>query len=354
MVEHPDILFTELSNLGLLTLNRPKALNALTHDMCVAIYEQLEAWERDPDIKAVMVQGAGEKSFCAGGDIRAIYEARHDPKLMIKRFFWDEYRLNQQIFHYPQPYIALLDGITMGGGVGISILGSHRIATERFVFAMPETSIGFFPDVGGSYFLPRCPGQTGIYLGLTGERIKAADAIYLGLVNHYVPSENMPGLIDAIATSNLGADAPKTITAMIDAARGHPGDPPLADHRNDIDYCFKFNTVEEILEALHHRKNEWCKKIADLLLTKSPTSLKVTLKQLRLGKNLSLDQCLQMEYRMVMRFLKGHDLFEGVRAVIIDKDQQPKWNPSELNQITEAAVDAYFASLNDTPELKFD
>lgn len=353
MAEHPEILFTELSNLGLLTLNRPKALNALTHEMCVAIYEQLQEWERDPDIKTVMVQGAGEKAFCAGGDIRAIYEARHDRNLLIKRFFWDEYRLDHQIFHYPQPYIALLDGITMGGGVGISILGSHRIATERFMFAMPETSIGFFPDVGGSYFLPRCPGQTGIYLGLTGERINAANAIYLGLVNHYVSSDKLPELIDAVATSNLGTDAPTMITQLIESACSYPGDAPLADHRNDIDFCFKFDTIEEILNALQQRDNEWCSKTAALLLTKSPTSLKVTLKQLRLGKNLNLDQCLQMEYRMVIQFLKGHDLYEGIRAVIIEKDQKPKWQPSELSKITEDDVDSYFAPLKDTPELAF-
>lgn len=354
MSEHQDIIFTELSNLGLVTLNRPKALNALTHDMVITLYEQLIAWEREPDIKAVMVQGAGEKAFCAGGDIRNIYDAQHDPDLLIKGFFWDEYRLNHRIFYYQQPYIALLDGITMGGGVGISVHGSHRIATERFVFAMPETSIGFFPDVGGSYFLPRCPGEMGTYLGLTGERIKTADAIYLGLVNHFVPSDKMPDLIDAIATSNLGNVAPEIISQMIETASVPGGDPPLAAHRNDIDYCFQFDSVEEILIALRQRKNEWCEKTAELLLTKSPTSLKVTLQQLRNGRNLNLDQCLQMEYRMVMRFLQNHDLYEGIRAIIVEKDQKPKWEPNQLRDVTKEMVAAYFAPLENMAELNFD
>lgn len=353
MNDQPDILFTELSNIGLVTLNRPKALNALTHDMVIELYEQLGEWQTDPEIKAIMIQGAGDKAFCAGGDIRKIYEAKNDKELSIKQFFWDEYRLNHRIFHYPKPYISLLDGITMGGGVGVSIHGAYRIATERFVFAMPETSIGFFPDVGGSYFLPRCPGETGIYLGLTGDRIKTGDAIYLELVNYFVSVERLPDLIDSLATNYMGEDSTEKIVELIKAAKTADGHPPLAEYRNDIDYCFKFDTVEEIFKALEHRKNPWCEATLQTLKTKSPTSLKVTLKQLRNGKKLSFDECLKMEYRMDMRFLRGHDLYEGIRAVLIDKDQKPQWKPSDLSQITDAEVDAYFAPLTDTPELSF-
>lgn len=352
-MKETSVLFTELGNLGLITLNRPQALNALTHEMILALSEQLTVWEKDPDVKAVLIQGAGEKAFCAGGDIRQVYEARHDSKLPMKQFFWDEYRLNAQIFHYPKPYIALLDGITMGGGVGVSIHGKYRIATERFVFAMPETGIGFFPDVGGSYFLPRCPGQTGIYLGLTGAKISIADASYLNLVNHFVPMDKMPEVIDEIAMSNLGDLSQKHIDEIIDSVNIYSGDPTLANVRKDIDCCFNFDTVEEILTALHARKNEWCDKTAKLLASKSPTSLKVTLQQLRKGHHLSFDECMRMEYRMVVRFLQGHDFYEGVRAVIIDKDQSPKWQPSELSEVSAQNVDHYFAPLQNESELKF-
>lgn len=353
MLYQPDILFTIIGNIGLVTLNRPKALNALTHDMVIELYNQLDEWKNNKDIQAIVIQGAGDKAFCAGGDIRNIYDARIDPELSIKRFFWDEYRLNHRIFHYPKPYIALLDGITMGGGVGVSIHGSYRIATERFVFAMPETSIGFFPDVGGSYFLPRCPGETGTYLGLTGERIKSSDGIYLGLVNYFVSVEKLPDLTDSLATDTLGGKASEKVLHLIKSASSPDGNPTLAEYREDIDQCFKYDSMEEIIEALQHQNNDWSKKTLEVLKTKSPTSLKVTLKQLRNGKKLSFDECLKMEYRMDMRFLKTHDLYEGIRAVIIEKDQKPQWQPSELSKVSNSEVDAYFAPLKETKELKF-
>lgn len=348
-----DIIFCELSNIGIVTLNRPKALNALSQDMILKLYHQLAKWKKDDQTKVIVIQGEGEKAFCAGGDIRKVYEARHDQELAIKHFFWDEYRLNDRIHHYQKPYVSLLDGITMGGGVGVSIHGSHRIVTERFLFAMPETGIGFFPDVGGSYFLSRCPGQTGIYLGLTGERIKAADAIYLGLADNFVSVERIAELFDTLASNNLGSDVKSAVTQVIEEASSPAGDPPLAQHREEIDACFGFTTMEEILAALKQRNNEWSHKTTELLLTKSPTSLKVTLEQIHRGKNQSFDECMRMEYRLVNRFLKGHDFYEGVRALIVDKDQKPFWQPSELSAITARAIDAYFAPLTDTPELEF-
>lgn len=354
MSEQPQIQFTEIGNVGIVTLNRPQALNALTHDMVIELHEQLDEWEKEKDVLAVLIQGAGEKAFCAGGDIRKIYDAKNDRNLEIMDFFWDEYRLNHRIFHYPKPYIALLDGVTMGGGVGVSIHGKYRVATERFMFAMPETGIGFFPDIGGSYFLSRCPGQTGIYLGLTGDRIKTADADYLGLINYYVNTEKLPEMVDVLVSTNLESPADKNIESIFTNLSGHPGNSVLADYRNDIDYCFQQETIEEIIAALQTRKNEWCDNVVATLRKKSPTSLKVTLQQLRNGKSLTLDECLKMEYRMVLRFLQGHDFYEGVRAVIVDKDQNPKWQPSELSEVTQEMVEAYFAPLKGRKELSFD
>lgn len=354
MTDTSDILFTELDHLGIIMLNRPQALNALTHEMAIALYEQLEQWEAEQEIKAVTIQGKGEKAFCAGGDIRKIYDARHDKHLAIKQFFWDEYRLNHRIHHYPKPYIALLDGITMGGGVGVSIHGSHRIATELFSFAMPETGIGFFPDIGGSYFLSRCPGQTGIYLGLTGTRIKAADALYLGLIDYFVLEEKKAELLDALASTRLLGYPHTAITEIIKSFSTPAETAPLINYRELIDQCFVFNTIEEIFTALRAQDNEWCTNTLKILQSKSPTSLKVTLQQLRNAATLDFDQCMQMEYRMVLRFLAGHDFYEGVRAVIVDKDQKPQWQPAELSAVTQNDVDKYFAPLTDTPELSFE
>jgi enoyl-CoA hydratase len=355
MTKPADIAFTEIDRLGAVTLNRPQALNSLSHTMALALYKQLGIWNENNFIKAVFIQAEGEKAFCAGGDIRQIYAARNDPNLAIKQFFWDEYRLNQRIAHYPKPYIALLDGITMGGGVGISIHGSHRVATEYFSFAMPETGIGFYPDVGGSYLLSRCPGQTGIYLGLTGARIKAADALYLGLVDHFIKREHGAELIDALASKPFIGDANIGIAAIIkNYSVADTAQPPLALHRALIDRCFAFDTVEEIIHALQTTADEWCAATAKILRSKSPTSLKVTLQELRQAARLSFDDCMKMEYRLTLRFLLGQDFYEGIRAAIIDKDHTPQWQPSALDAVTQSDVDNYFAPLNDTPELNFD
>lgn len=348
MLNSAEILFSEVSSntgaVGLITLDRPQALNALNYGMIVDMYNQLHEWANNAAIKAVIIQGSGEKAFCAGGDIRKIYEARQTQDPLLAQFFWHEYRLNRFIHNYPKPYIALLNGVTMGGGAGISIPGSLRIATEKLMFAMPETGIGFFPDVGGSYFLSHCPGQTGIFLGLTGTRIKAADAIYLGLADQFVLTEKLPQVIDALVNTDLDHIAPFT---------SDPGSPTLSDVRQDIDACFGFDSVEEIIAALEKKNNAWSLGVINMLTSKSPTSLKVTLQQLRRGAKLNFDQCLQMEYRLTMRFLLAHDLKEGVRAVIIDKDQNPKWQPAKLSDVSQAAVDAYFAPLVDQKELQF-
>jgi enoyl-CoA hydratase len=355
MTKSTDIQFTDLGGLGVAILNRPQALNALTHRMALMLYEQLDEWANEPDIKTILIQGAGEKIFCAGGDIREIYAARRNKNLTSKQFFWDEYRLNHRIHHYSKPYIALIDGVIMGGGVGIAMHGSHRIATEHFKFAMPETSIGFFPDIGGSYCLARCPGQTGIYLGLTGARIQAADALYLGLVDYFVPEEKKAELIDALASSQFTGEYPHTIaTNIIKNYSAITAPAPLEEYRELIDQCFAFNTVEEIVLALQqHPDNEWCAKTLQTLLKVSPTSLKITLQQLRNAAQLDFDECLKMDYRLALRFLINHDFYEGIRAAIIDKDQKPQWQPAELNAVTQSDVDKYFAPLKDIAELSF-
>jgi len=350
-----EIKFEVIQQIGLITLHRPHALNALTNEMVVAMYHQLGEWAEDPTIKAVVINGDGEKAFCAGGDIRKVYEARNNPQhIDPKKFFWDEYRLNHRIYHFPKPYISLLDGITMGGGVGISIHGSHRVATERFSFAMPETGIGFFPDVGASFFLPRCPDQTGIYLGLSGARIKAADALELKFVTHYVPAKHLSALIETLSKADYSADWPRDVVSeIIKHFTRDAGTPELKLYHPHINLCFSHQTVENILKELDGHRLEWCHQVSAILKTKSPTSLKVTLHALRHGAMINFDQCMQTEYRLAVRFLEGHDFFEGVRAVIIDKDQKPQWQPSELSAISESDVEKFFAPLQETTELNF-
>lgn len=340
-----EILFTHRCWLGHVTLNRPKAFNALTHDMCRRFDAQMRAWADNPEIATVVVTGAGDRAFCAGGDVRAIAEA--GPAAPLTRdFFWDEYRLNARLFRYAKPYVALADGITMGGGVGVSAPARFRVVTERTLFAMPETGIGLFPDVGGSYYLSRCPGQIGAYLALTGTRIKAADLIYAGLYTHYVPSAQIPALMVAIEM-----EAPAAALKRLAAAPG--GEATLPPLRAAIDRCFAGETIEAIRIALEAENNDWARATLKTLDRMSPTSLRVTLRQIREGAKLEFEACLRMEFRLVRRFMRGHDFYEGVRALLVDKDNTPKWRPAALAEVTSAMVDAYFAPLTDEPDLHF-
>jgi enoyl-CoA hydratase len=344
MTDEAEVLFERRGAVGLITLNRPKALNALTHGMCLAMKAQLDVWAVDPAIKTVVVRGAGERAFCAGGDIRALYDSGRAGTRYALDFYRDEYILDATIKHFPKPYVALIRGIVMGGGVGVSLHGSHRVADETTMFAMPETGIGLFPDVGGSYFLPRLPGKTGMYLALTGTRLKSADALNSGVATHFVPAANTDSLIERLATG----DAPD---AAITALAGDAGAPPLAQHQALINRCFAGNSVETILSALAAELNEWAVATATTIRTKSPTSLKLAFRQLREGRRLAFDDCMRMEFRMVNRVIAGHDFYEGVRATIIDKDQAPKWQPAMLEAVSEADIDAYFAPLGEK-ELK--
>ena len=333
-----DVLFEKRGALGLITLNRPKALNALTRDMALAMKVQLDAWAVDVEVETVAVQGAGDRAFCAGGDIRSLYESGRAGTPYALDFYRDEYILDAAIKHYPKPYVALIAGIVMGGGVGVSVHGSHRIADETTTFAMPETGIGLFPDVGGSFFLARAPGEVGMYLALTGARLKTADCLSAGIATHFVAKDKRATLVERLA-DGITPDA-----ALADLHEDVPGT-FLDSHRKSIDAIFGKSSVDELLAALDADHTDWSRDTAKIIRTKSPTSTRLTFRQLREGAKLSFDDCLRMEYRMVHGIVAGHDFYEGVRATIIDKDGTPRWDPATLAEVSDAALDAYFAPL---------
>jgi enoyl-CoA hydratase len=343
-----EILFDRRGAAGLVTLNRPQALNAVTHGMVLALRAQLEAWANDDAVQRVIVTGAGNRAFSAGGDIRHLYDLGQEKRTDEALQFWrDEYPLNALIKTYKKPYIALIDGIVMGGGVGVSVHGSHRVAGDRFQFAMPEVGIGFFPDVGATWFLPRMPGELGAYCGLTGERFNAADALAAGIATHRVSSARFPDLIDAL-TGTVPVDA-------VLAAFAEPtGEGPIMARKADIDRLFARGSVEHILAALDGeggRGNEWAQKTAAIIRTKSPTSLKIALEQVRRGAQWDFAECMRAEFRIVSRVVKGQDFYEGVRAVIVDKDNAPRWQPATLAEVSGAEVERHFAPLG-ADELK--
>ncbi len=332
-----DILFERKDGLAVTTLNRPGALNALTLEMCEAYDRQLVSWAADESVRAVVIKGAGERAFCAGGDVRAIWQAGKKGEALTADFFRAEYRMNRRIEVFPKPHIAFLDGVTMGGGVGISLHGHHRVATERTLIAMPETGIGLFPDVGGTHFLSRLPGGLGLYLGLTGARMKAADALYAGFATHYVPSNRL----DEVETELAKAD---DIDAVLRDLSEDPGPAPLAEHRAAIERCFVQDSVEAALDALAAEPGDWAAKTLITLKERcSPTSLKVTFEALRRAAKLDFDAAMVMEYRLSQAFMAGHDFYEGIRALLIDKDNAPAWDPASLAGVTDDLVEAHFA-----------
>jgi len=340
MTSEPEVLALIQSGLGRLTLNRPKALHALNRAMCDAMIEALLAWRDDDAVKSVLIDHEGERGFCAGGDIRMIAESGAGDASEARAFFDTEYKLNHLLFDYPKPVTALVDGIVMGGGVGISEPADVRIATERTTYAMPETGIGLFPDVGGGWFLPRLPGQTGVWLALTGARLKAADTVFLGIHTHYLPSDALEAF-----RAILAADPAHPID-VADGLETDAGEPPIEPHLPAIDRLFAFDTVEEIFAALDADGSDWALAQLATLKTKSPQSLKVTLRQLRTGATLeSFADNMAMEYRLGGRVVRTHDFQEGVRAVIVDKDNAPKWSPSDLSGVSDAALEELFAPL---------
>jgi enoyl-CoA hydratase len=327
---------------GLITLNRPKALNALTLEMVRAMRVALDDWAADPAVTRVVVQGAGERAFCAGGDIRRIHqEGSAGQYEEAQTFFREEYELNALIQRYPKPYVALIDGIVMGGGVGVSVHGSHRVAAERTAFAMPETGIGFFPDVGATYALPRLPGFVGTYLALTGERIGQGDVLAFGLATHAAPAARFEAIRDA-----LGEGQP------IEQAIGrHDAPPPgpLHAERALIETCFSADSVAEVLARLDAAGSEFAQKTAATIRTRSPTSLTLALAQMRRGASLSFPEAMQLEYRILCRILRGHDFYEGVRSVLIDRDGKPDWQPATLEAVKASDIEAHFAPMPGEP-----
>jgi enoyl-CoA hydratase len=346
MTAEDEIRIVRRGGLVVVVLNRPRALNALSFAMCRVLDDGLRRWQADPEVHAVLIKGAGDRAFCAGGDIRWLYEvltARGEAEAL--RFYALEYPMNARLHHFTKPYVALLDGIAMGGGVGVSVHGSHRVVTERTAFAMPETGIGLFPDVGATYVLPRLPGALGMYLGLTGARLGAADCLLAGIGRRHVPAGRLEQLEAALAEADLSQNAHSAVDAVLERFCDDPGPAPLARMMDQIDACYGQDRLEAILRALEDEPTGWGRAQLETLATKSPTSLAVTFRQLRAGANLDFDDAMRLEYRLVHRFVAGHDFREGVRALIIDKDNRPKWRPSRLEDVTAADVEAYFRPL---------
>lgn len=334
-----DQIITKVTgNLGHITLNRPKALNALTTEMCKAITETLVAWEQDENIGAVVVDGAGDRAFCAGGDVIMLHDSGKKDGKEAEEFWRVEYALNELIHVYGKPYIALIDGIVMGGGVGLSVHGRHRIAGDNTLFAMPETGIGYFPDVGGTYFLPRLGASVGNWLGLTGARAKTADACALSIANGYVPTDKHAELIEALGKTKLdGTDeaAKKVLKKFLKT-------PPKADDLPGEIGAFNRDSVSEILEALDDLETDWAKAQAANIRKKSPLAMAVSLEAMARGSKLNFREVMTMELELSLGFLKTQDFYEGIRAQLIDKDRNPKWSHESVAKVTKAQVERVF------------
>jgi len=350
MATDASILAQVRNHIGHLTLNRPAGLNAITLDMVRSLQQQLDAWANDPQVHAVVLRGEGPKGFCAGGDIRSLYDSYKSGDTLHRDFFIEEYALDLTIHHYRKPILALMDGFTLGGGMGLAQGAELRIVTERSRLAMPEVAIGYFPDVGGSYFLSRVPGELGTYLGVSGVQIQAADALYCGLADWYVDSSKLALLDERLDTLTFSEHPLKDLQGIL-AKLGTQAleDAPLAKLRPAIDHFFALSDVSSVVEQLRSvtvaDSHDWALKTADLLETRSPLGMAVTLQMLRRGRELSLEDCFKMELHLDQQWFDHGDLIEGVRALIIDKDKQPRWNPPTLAGLSRTRVDQFFEGL---------
>ncbi|MER8490069.1 enoyl-CoA hydratase/isomerase family protein [Mesorhizobium australicum] len=334
-----EIRFERLGRAGVVTLTRPQALNAVTHRMIKALGKALRSWERDEGVDVVVVKAEG-RAFSAGGDILHIYEAGRAGNPPVE-FFADEYRLNAYIARFKKPYVALIDGMVMGGGVGISFHGSHRVMTENAQFAMPEVGIGFFPDVGASHLLPDLGGSFGMYLALTGNRIRYGDALWSGLATHTIKAEDQLSFLDRLA---LTGDPESVLRGFFVPAKRETDRPIL----EAISRHFAQPSLPDLIDTLDRAgKDEFAAGTLATIRTRSPTSLRVAWRQISAGQTLSMDDCMRMEFRILNRMLAGHDFYEGIRAAIIDKGSKPQWRPAAIDAVGEADVEAYFASLGD-------
>ncbi|MGF1549106.1 MAG: enoyl-CoA hydratase/isomerase family protein [Sphingomonadaceae bacterium] len=335
-----DVITTVEGRVGRIRLNRPQAIHALTTQMCAEMIDALIAWRDDEDVVAVLIDHAEGRGFCAGGDVVMLQKSGKADGRRAAEFFHTEYRLNHLLFVYPKPIAAFMDGITMGGGVGISQPAKFRIATENTRFAMPETAIGLFPDVGGGWYLSRLPGRMGQYLALTGVRLDGAACKYLGLATHYVAQDKLDELKQRMAES------PDRIEGMLGAAGESPPPPKIEEHFRDIQRCFASDRFEEVLSALEQEEDDWAQKELAALRTKSPQACKVSLRLLAEGAHrTSFAEEMAQEYAVACRVVRRHDFAEGVRAVLIDKDNEPRWDPATPEGVTEAMLDEIFAPL---------
>jgi enoyl-CoA hydratase/carnithine racemase len=331
MAADDTVVTSRDGRIGRILLNRPKALNALDLPMIRAVADILEAWRDDPHVHAVVIQGAGERAFCAGGDIRAMRDGVvSGNRAAVDRFFQDEYALNLAIATYPKPFIALVDGICMGGGIGVSVHGAYRVATEHAMFAMPETAIGFFPDIGATYLLPRLPGALGTFLGLTGHRVTGADAVHAGLATHFVSRARLGELSAALAA--------KGVAALGSFAEPLPGFSLAAD-LEAIDHCFSADTVAGIVARLEAAEGAWAQAALQTMRSMSPSSLHWSLRALQRGRDLTLAQALEAEFRMTRTTTSHPDFAEGVRAMVVDKDRHPAWQPARIEAVDPAVIE---------------
>ncbi|MDQ0740383.1 enoyl-CoA hydratase/isomerase family protein [Pseudomonas sp. W4I3] len=346
-IQQQEVLSEVRNHIGHLTLNRPAGLNAITLDMVRLMTTQLQTWADDPLVYAVVLCGAGDKAFCAGGDIRSLYDSYKRGDTLHEDFFVEEYALDQAIHDYPKPVLALMDGFVLGGGMGLVQGADMRVVTERSRLAMPEVAIGYFPDVGGSYFLPRIPGELGIYLGVTGVQIRAADALYCGLADWYLDSARLTELGHKLDSLQWRDSPLKDLQgALAKLAVQQLPDAPLAALRPAIDHFFALPDVPSIVEQLQEvtvaDSHEWALTTANLMQTRSPLAMAVTLQMLRRGRHLPLEQCFALELHLDRQWFARGDLIEGVRALIIDKDKNPQWNPPTLRELDAGHVESFF------------
>ncbi|WP_082683419.1 enoyl-CoA hydratase/isomerase family protein [Fictibacillus sp. FJAT-27399] len=347
-MNQPSVVTETINGIGWIKLNRPSALNSLNVEMVDAIYSKLKEWKNDNQIALICIYGEGKKGLCAGGDMRAFFNLKeNEVEPYAEQFFSTEYIMDYEIHHYPKPIVIYMDNIVMGGGVGISIGASHRIVTETTKWAMPEMNIGFFPDVGASFFLNKMPGYTGCYLSLTSAILNAGDVIYIDAADYYLESVKWQTIKQEMENRAWTLDSAKQELDHLLKQHCTSSTPPssLLLQQEKIDAHFQFDTIEEIVSSLKkeaEKGDQWAEKTLKTILSISPTSLKVTLCQIQEGKEKNLLECFEMEMSLAMNFIKSNDFYEGVRSVLIDKDRAPKWNPSALEDITEEHVDSFF------------
>jgi len=352
VVTEPDLIARREGFAGIVRLNRPKAINAVTLEMFRDIDKALDSFEADPQVAVIVLEGAGERGLCAGGDIRALWESSKVAGDLGKVLWREEYILNARIKKFPKPYVAFMDGIVMGGGVGLSAHSSHRVVTERTKLAMPEVGLGFFPDVGGTYLLSRAPGEIGTYFGLTGQTMNGPDAIYARFADSVVPSAKLPALREVLTRVRPGT-ASSEVRALIEGFATGEKAGPVAALQAQIDAVFAHDRMEDIVAALKRDGSEFAQKTLKTLAEKSPRGMVVTLKLLRLARKVStLEECLVREYRAALEVFRSDDFREGVRAAVIDKDRSPKWSPPDIEDVMPEMVAPYFAEIG-ADELKF-